>query len=71
MLLFQYADKVWKQGTSEGSFGAWTHTRTATTTVTYTGADFTHWDAPSLGTLNIDTLEKTDLYAAVTDCYKT
>jgi len=45
--------------------------RAGSVTVTYTAKDFTHWDAPALGTLNIDTLEKTDLYAAVTDCYKT
>jgi len=69
--MFQYADKVWTQGTSEGSFGAWTHARAGSVTVTYTAKDFTHWDAPALGTLNIDTLEKTDLYAAVTNCYKT
>lgn len=69
--MFSFTDKVWKQGTSEGSFGTFTHARPGPVTVTYTGADFTHWDAPSLGTLNIDTLQETDLYGAVTKAYKT
>jgi hypothetical protein len=68
--MFSYADKAWMQGTSEGSFGAWTHARPGPVTVTYTAKDFTHWDAPTLGTLNVDHLEQTDLYAAVTKCYK-
>ena len=46
--------------------------------MTYTDKDFTHRDcgaqkAPKLiplGTLNIDHLEKTDLYEAVTKAYK-
>jgi hypothetical protein len=69
--MFQYADKAWAQGTSEGSFGTLTHVGPVHGPVTFTGADFTHWDAPALGTLNIDTLAKTDLYAAVTKAYKT
>jgi len=76
--MFSYVDKVWKQGTSEGSFGAWTHARQGPITVTYTEEDFTHRDyiGPTkvkvpLGTLNIDVLEKTDLYEAVTKAYKT
>ena len=44
-------------------------------TVTYNEGDFTHRDYNGkdkipLGTLNIDVLEKTDLYAAVTTAYK-
>lgn len=67
--MFSYSDKVWMQGTSEGSFGAWTHAGAGPVTVTYTASDFTHWDVPTLGTLNIDQIEKTDLYAAVKKCY--
>jgi hypothetical protein len=70
MLHVSYSDKVWMQGSSEGSFGAWTHTGAGPVTVTYTGKDFTHWDAPTLGTLNVDQIGKTDLYAAVTKFYK-
>ena len=69
--MFSYADKAWMQGTSEGSFGAWTHAAPGPITVTYTAKDFTHWDAPTLGTLNVDQIAKTDLYAAIVKCYKT
>jgi hypothetical protein len=78
--MFQYADKVWMQGTTEGSFGTYTHARPGPITVTYTSQDFTHSDyvpksnppvSIPLGTLNIDTLEKTDLYEAATNAYKT
>ena len=68
--MFSFADKSWMQGTSEGSFGAWTHATPGPVTVTYTGKDFTHWDAPTLGTLNVDHMNETDLYAAVAKCYK-
>jgi hypothetical protein len=70
--MFSYADKVWKMNESEGQYGVWTHSREKPrVTVTYTAKDFTHWDAPSLGTLNIDILEQTDLYDAVKNCYTT
>lgn len=74
--MFSYADKVWVQGKTEGSFGAWTHARPGPVTVRYTEEDFSHRDynGPNkipLGTLNIDVLEKTDLYAAVAGAYKT
>ena len=48
---------------------AWTHADAGPITVTYAGKDFTHWDAPTLGSLNVDQIERTDLYAAVTKCY--
>jgi hypothetical protein len=74
--MFSYLDKVWAKG-SEGAFGTWTHARQGSTTVTYTDKDFTHRDVvpgtPNLiplGSLNIDHLEKTDLYDAVTKAYK-
>jgi hypothetical protein len=70
--MFQYADKAWAQGTTEGSFGTLTHTGPVHGPVTFTAADFTHRDNNvPLGTLNIDTLAKTDLFAAVTKAYKT
>jgi hypothetical protein len=70
--MFQYADKVWMQGTTKGSFGTYTHARPVHGPVTFTGADFSHRDNNvPLGTLNIDTLAKTDLFAAVTKAYKT
>ena len=61
-------------------FGAWTHARPDGPKVTFTDKDFTHRDmVPNakppkpieLGTLNIDHLEKTDLFEAVTKAYKT
>jgi hypothetical protein len=69
--MFSFVDKVWTKGTSEGSFGAWTHTGAGAITVAYTAKDFFHSDTKNLGTLNIDELAKTDLYDAVTKCYKT
>jgi hypothetical protein len=72
---FQYADKNWTQGTSEGSFGTWTHAGAGSCTITYSDSDFTHRDADGsgnlipIGTLNVDVLAKTDLYDAVSSCY--
>jgi hypothetical protein len=66
---FQYADKVWVGG-SEGSFGAYHHARQGPCTVTYTVKDFKLWDVPDTGTLNVDVLEKTDLFAAVCSAYQ-
>lgn len=70
--MFSYLDKVWVKGKSEGSFGAWTHARPGPVTVSYGDEDFPHSRDKSLplGTLNIDILEKTDLYGAVTKAYK-
>ena len=68
--MFSYADKVWMQGTSEGSFGAYTHAGTGPVTVTYTAKDFTHWDVSEFGTLNIDNLQQTPLHDAVMKIYK-
>jgi hypothetical protein len=66
---FSYADKVWMQGTSEGSFGAWTHAGPVECTITYSNADFTHWDVPTPGTLNVDLMTKTELWEAVKQSY--
>ena len=72
---FQYADKNWTQGTSEGSFGTCTHAGTGPCTITYSDQDFTHRDVDGsgnlipIGTLNVDVLTNTDLYDAVRSCY--
>jgi hypothetical protein len=67
---FSYTDKVWKQGTSEGSFGAWTHKGQGGCTITYGQEDFNHWEAaPNWGTLNVDDIRETDLYHAVKGSY--
>jgi hypothetical protein len=42
---FEFADKVWVPGTTEGSFGAFSHDGTSAT-ATYSASDFTHNDIP-------------------------
>ncbi|OGP72398.1 MAG: hypothetical protein A2Y80_07285 [Deltaproteobacteria bacterium RBG_13_58_19] len=60
---FEFADKVWMQGTSEGSFGACSHTDTILCTVTYGGKDFTHWEVDCTGdTLSPDALTQNPVY---------
>lgn len=66
---FSYADKVWMQGSSEGSFGVYTHTNTVECRITYSNADFTHWDVPTPGTLNVDLTSRTPLFDAVKQSY--
>jgi len=68
---FQFADKVWKQGTPEGMFGAHSHTNDFLTTVQYSAGDFTHWDVtePNPDQMTVDRLERTDLFGAVSDTY--
>jgi hypothetical protein len=68
---FSYADKVWlPAGVSEASFGAHRHARQGSCTITYTNKDFKFGDVPKTGTLNVDVLEKTDLYEAVHSAYQ-
>lgn len=74
---FSFTDKVWMQGTSEGSFGAYTHQRQGACTITYSDKDFTHRDytpPPNskiipIGTLNVDVLLETKLHEVVNNCY--
>jgi hypothetical protein len=68
---FQFADKVWKQGTSEGVFGAHSHTADILTTVQYSKGDFTHWDVaePIPDQMAVDVLAQTPLYDAVSAAY--
>jgi hypothetical protein len=63
MCFFQFADKVWIPGTSEGSFGAFLHGNTTLCTITYGQDDFTHWEGYSDGVqMTVDQLNRTLLY---------
>lgn len=74
---FQFADKVWMQGTSEGSFGAFKHSGYIQMHVKYQHQDFDFWDsncAPGGScaaeeTMTLDRLEKTPLYDIVKKHY--
>ena len=68
---FQFADKVWMQGTSEGSFGAFSHGNTTLCTITYGNGDFTHWDSGSCDgeQMTVDQLDQTPLYSIVVKHY--
>ena len=69
---FQFADKVWMQGTSEGSFGAYTHSGRNLATIEYSAGDFTHWDVPepSPDQMTVDYLTASDLQPVVVSAYK-
>jgi hypothetical protein len=72
---FQFADKVWMPGSSEGSFGAFTHGSDILCDIHYSIDDFEiktdPWGKPFDGnqTLHVDELVRTDLYGAVTSVY--
>jgi len=77
---FQFADKVWKCptgdpcGDSEGSFGAFSHTKKVLLTVNYVPGDFTHWERANGCTnqqLKPDELKPNDAYAKIVAAYKT
>ncbi len=71
---FSFVDKVWMQGSSEGSFGTYSHGPCGGTggqcTIHYSPKDFTHWEVQP-GQLRIDTLQRTPLYDVVSDVYLT
>lgn len=72
---FQFADKVWMQGTSEGSFGAYAHSGSPLSpgsTITYSERDFTHYDGTNCNgsTMTVDGLNQTPLFDAVTSVYR-
>jgi hypothetical protein len=68
---FQFADKVWVPGTSEGSFGAFSHSTNILCRIQYGAEDFTHWEnSPCEETLAVDVLTKTALYDAVVSAYR-
>lgn len=71
---FQFADKVWMQGTSEGSFGTFSHSGYIQMHVHYRPQDFT---IPASGkgacgneTMTLDRLDRTPLHDVVTSRYK-
>jgi hypothetical protein len=67
---FQFLDKVWMKGTTEGSFGAFTHTGQNKCIIHYGPKDFTHWDVNCDNDfLNVETLTPTPIYNAVKSVY--
>jgi hypothetical protein len=68
---FQFADKVWMQGSPEGMFGAYSHSGHIRTTIQYSAEDFTHWDVkdPITNQMTVDDLRQSDLLAVVTGVY--
>jgi len=68
---FQFVDKVWMQGTSEGSFGAFSHSSNVSCTVTYGNGDFTHWDNGSCinNTLGVDILTVNPINTIIKNAY--
>ena len=70
MCFFQFADKVWMQRTSEGSFGAFSHGNATLCTITYGPDDFTHWEVNCDGEqMTVDQLNQTPLYGIVVKNY--
>lgn len=69
---FQFLDKVWVPNTTEGSFGAFTHTHQKTCRVMYNAQDFTHWDTKETkyDYLDVEILQRTRTYDAVVEVYK-
>lgn len=69
--LFQFADKVWlAKGSSEGSFGVFSHSDEILATINYGPGDFTHWDVDCPeNKMNVDKLEPTALYDIVKKVY--
>jgi hypothetical protein len=68
---FQFADKVWKPGTTEGSFGTHSQGKEIMCTIKYADGDFTHWDKKSYDNImNVNTLIPTPLYDIVVKNYK-
>jgi hypothetical protein len=59
---FQFADKVWKQGESEGMFGAFSHSDEKMCMITYGPDDFTHWENNCANSvMSVNTLVPTPL----------
>jgi hypothetical protein len=69
---FQYTDKAWLRSDvdTEGSFGAYKHGAKKTCTINYGAKDFTHTEGKEDFSLDIDLLEPSPLYEAVTSVYK-
>jgi hypothetical protein len=60
------------QRTSEGSFGAFSHSDVTLCTITYGNDDFTHWDTGSCDgqQMTVDQLNRTPLYDTVVKNYQ-
>ncbi len=69
---FQFADKVWlPQGSSEASFGAYSHSGQNLCTINYGPPDFTHWDANcNNNQMVVDVLTPSPLHDVVVGVYK-
>ena len=71
LCFFQFADKVWKQGTSEGMFGVFSHGNETLCTISYDAKDFTHWDEKTHNEpLRVDNLIPTPIYDILIKNYK-
>ncbi|WP_291326217.1 hypothetical protein [Desulfovibrio sp. UCD-KL4C] len=72
--VFQFSDKVWKEGTTEGSFGAFSHGTMKDSVVINTGqSDYSYWPGPPCqrhGSLAIDPLTKKSIYNQIIRAYK-
>ncbi|MBC7777511.1 MAG: hypothetical protein H7246_18910 [Phycisphaerae bacterium] len=70
---FQFADKVWlDSGSSEATFGTFSHAGGTMCTIKYGDGDFTHWDHGSCNndSMTVDTLSATPLHDIVVKNYK-
>jgi hypothetical protein len=69
---FQFADKVWIPGTTEGSHGVHSQGNEIMCTINYDNADFTHWDSDECKNipLRVNTLIPTPLKDVVIKNYK-
>jgi len=68
---FQFADKVWIPGTTDGSHGANSQGNDTLCTINFDNGDFTHWDKDCNNVpLNVNNLIPTPLYDIVVKNYK-
>ncbi|WDF65961.1 hypothetical protein [Flavobacterium sp. KACC 22763] len=69
---FQFADKVWIPGTSDGSHGTHSQGNDIMCTINFDNGDFTHWDENCQNVLlTVNNLIPTPLYDIVVQNYKT
>ncbi|WP_264563984.1 hypothetical protein [Flavobacterium sp. N3904] len=68
---FQFADKVWIPGTTEGSHGSHSQGNDIMCTINFDNGDFTHWDKDCKNVpLTVNNLTPTPLYDIVVKNYK-
>lgn len=69
---FQFADKVWVPGTSEGSFGTYKQDDTIICSMKYDNGDFTHWDPNCSNVpMTVNSITPSPLYDIVVKNYRT